>query len=444
MGVTNLFHRPLHFEFFVSVVLLHELFEQYLNFRQYRFVKKKLTGDKTFLQENKNDRIYKKTLESVSEYLNSDDYKKTVEYSYDKLKFNVFNSLFHFLFDLFLLFVLFSPKLWKFSGKVLKKNNEYTQSLVFCGIKMLFDTMVELPFGLYSDFVLEEKHGFNKKTYKLFVKDLLLTLLLQCVIGGPVLCALIFLVNWGGELFYFYVFGFIVVFNFIMLIVYPELIAPLFNKFEPLHDEELRNDIENLARKVDFPLKEIKQMDGSKRSSHSNAYLYGLWKFKKVVIYDTLLKQDRKEIVSVVSHELGHWKHKHVPKMLTFSFANLFAMFFLFKKFKDNKNMYNSFGFHGVKSFVIGISLFSNIFTVLGILTNLVNVTLTRFHEFQADKYAVKLGYGEDLTKSLLSLHKDNKAMIYYDPLYSWYHFDHPVLFERLYSLYQTMAERKL
>ncbi|XP_951789.1 metallo-protease, putative [Theileria annulata] len=438
MGVSNLFHSPLHFEFFVSVVLLHELFEQYLNFRQYRFVKKKLSGDKTFFLENSADKIYKKTFEAVSEYLNSDDYKKTVQYSYDKLKFSVFNSLFHFLLDILLLFVLFSPKLWKFSGTVIKKNNEYTQSLIFCGIKMLFDTFIELPFGLYSDFVLEEKHGFNKKTYKLFVKDLLLTLLLQCVIGGPVLCALIFLVNWGGELFYFYVFGFIVVFNFIMLIIYPELIAPLFNKFEPLQDQELRTDIENLVLiTILIMFRHVKLISHSKKLN------------KWMVLRDPRIPTHIYTACGsskscVVSHELGHWKHKHVAKMLTFSFANLFAMFFLFKKFKDNKNMYNSFGFHGVTSFVIGISLFSNIFTVLGILTNLVNVTLTRFHEFQADKYAVKLGYGEDLTKSLLSLHKDNKAMIYYDPLYSWYHFDHPVLFERLYSLYQTMDEGKL
>ncbi|UKJ90820.2 metalloprotease [Theileria orientalis] len=317
------------------------------------------------------------------------------------------------------------------------------KSLAFCGFKLLFDTVVDLPFSLYSDFVLEEKHGFNKKTYKLFLKDLLITLSLEVGLGGPFLAAVIFLVNWGGELFYFYVFGFIVVFNFIMIVIYPELIAPLFNKFEPLHDQELKEDIETLAKKLKFPLREIKQMDGSKRSGHSNAYFYGLWKFKKIVVYDTILNQDRKEILAVVSHELGHWKHKDFYTRVSFSFVNIFAMFFVFKKFKDDKNMYNSFGFHGVDAFVIGITLFSNVFTLVGILTNFLNVLMTRYQEYKADRFAVNLGLADDLIKSLVNLHKDNKAMIYNDPVYSWYHYTHPVLFERIYAIYQALDKYK-
>ncbi|BAM40700.1 metalloprotease [Theileria orientalis strain Shintoku] len=444
MGVTNLFHKPLHFEYYVLTVLLNEVFEQYLNFRQYRFIKRNLSGDRSLSDRNKvSDKLYKNTLNSLNVYLNSDEYHKTVEYSYDKLKFQVFSSLFHSAFGLVLLFYLFSPKVWRFSGGLFKKNNEYVQSLAFCGFKLLFDTAVDLPFSLYSDFVLEEKHGFNKKTYKLFVKDLLITLSLEVGLGGPFLAAVIFLVNWGGELFYFYVFGFIVVFNFIMIVIYPELIAPLFNKFEPLKDKELKEDIETLAKKLKFPLKEIKQMDGSKRSGHSNAYFYGLWKFKKIVVYDTILTQDRKEILAVVSHELGHWKHKDFYVRVSFSFVNIFAMFFVFKMFKDDKNMYNSFGFHGVNAFVIGITLFSNVFTLVGILINVLNVLMTRYQEYQADRFAVNLGLADDLIKSLVNLHKDNKAMIYNDPVYSWYHYTHPVLFERIYAIYQALDKYK-
>ncbi|UVC54754.1 metalloprotease [Theileria orientalis] len=444
MGVTNLFHKPLHFEYYVLTVLLNEVFEQYLNFRQYLFIKRNLSGDRSLSDKNKgSDKLYKNTLNSLSVYLNSDEYHKTVEYSYDKLKFQVFSSLFHSAFGLVLLFYLFSPKVWRFSGRLFKKNNEYVQSLAFCGFKLLFDTVVDLPFSLYSDFVLEEKHGFNKKTYKLFLKDLLITLSLEVGLGGPFLAAVIFLVNWGGELFYFYVFGFIVVFNFIMIVIYPELIAPLFNKFEPLHDQELKEDIETLAKKLKFPLREIKQMDGSKRSGHSNAYFYGLWKFKKIVVYDTILNQDRKEILAVVSHELGHWKHKDFYTRVSFSFVNIFAMFFVFKKFKDDKNMYNSFGFHGVDAFVIGITLFSNVFTLVGILTNFLNVLMTRYQEYKADRFAVNLGLADDLIKSLVNLHKDNKAMIYNDPVYSWYHYTHPVLFERIYAIYQALDKYK-
>nr|PVC54892.1 hypothetical protein MACL_00000002 [Theileria orientalis] len=176
-----------------------------------------------------------------------------------------------------------------------------------------------------------------------------------------------------------------------MIVIYPELIAPLFNKFEPLKDKELKEDIETLAKKLKFPLKEIKQMDGSKRSGHSNAYFYGLWKFKKIVVYDTILTQDRKEILAVVSHELGHWKHKDFYVRVSFSFVNIFAMFFVFKMFKDDKNMYNSFGFHGVNAFVIGITLFSNVFTLVGILINVLNVLMTRYQEYQADRNQLKV-----------------------------------------------------
>ncbi|EKX73445.1 CAAX prenyl protease 1, putative [Theileria equi strain WA] len=446
MGILNLFEKPIHFEFFLTVSLLHELFEQYLNFRQLAVIRRELSANKKVLQEDGKDadEVYKRTVKAVNELTHSEDYVKNVEYGYDKLRFQIFSSIVHSAFSLFLLFSLFGPALWHFSGSLFSNPNEYTQSLVYCGLKMLIDALFEIPFGLYSDFFLEEKHGFNKKTLKLFFKDLALSLVLYAVIGGPTLCVLIFLVNWGGDTFYFYAFGFVVVFNFIMLIVYPEFIAPLFNKYEPLKDQELKAEIEALAKKLKFPLMEIKQMDGSKRSSHSNMYFYGIWKFKRIVVYDTILTQPKEQIVATVAHELGHWSCNHYLKHLSFSFLNIFLMFFIFNTFKNDASMFESFGFHGVNSFVVGITLFSYILTPMGIVMHIAITSLTRYNEYQADGFAVKLGYGEDIATSLVQLHKNNKGLIHHDPLYSWYHFTHPALFERLHAIYRAIHDNKI
>lgn len=358
--------------------------------------------------------------------------------------FQIISSLIQSAISLAVLFTLLGPKLWHYSGTLLTTPSETYQSLIFCGGKMLLDTAIEIPFSLYSDFVLEEKHGFNQKTIGLFIKDLFLSLMLQVVIGGPVLSTLIFLVRWGGDLFYIYVFAFVVVFYFVMMIVYPEVIAPLFNKYEPLQDGELKEGIEAVARRLKFPLREIKQIDGSKRSSHSNMYFYGLWRFKKIVVYDTLLKQPTSQIIAITMHELGHWNYMHTARLMFFNFSHIFAIFYLFKMFKDDASMFESFGYSKVDAFVIGITLFSCLYTPIGVLMHIICNTITRSGEYQADNFAVIMGHGEELAKGLIEVHHNNKSMIHHDSLYSWFHFTHPVLFERIYAIYKAIHDKKI
>nr|BAN64249.1 CAAX metallo endopeptidase, putative [Babesia bovis] len=341
-----------------------------------------------------------------------------------------------------LLFYYFGPRLWKYAGSWLKHPSETYQSLIFCGIKAVIDTIIEIPFSLYSDFVLEEKHGFNKKTIRLFFKDLLISFGLQIVIGAPVLSIVIFLVNWGGEYFYLYVGVFVAVFYLFMMVIYPDFIAPLFNKFEPLNDNELKKDIEDLAQKLKFPLREIKLMDGSKRSNHSNMYFYGFWWFKKIVMYDTLLKQPKQQIIAITAHEMGHWKCNHTLKLLLFSYTQLFAMFYLFGLFKNDAGMFESFGYGTERAFIIGMTLFGYLYTPLGVLLHIASTTITRYGEYEADNFAVKMGHGEELAKALVEIHHNNKSMIHHDSLYSWYHFTHPVLFERVYAIYKAIADK--
>ncbi|CDR97884.1 CAAX metallo endopeptidase, putative [Babesia bigemina] len=448
MGIHNLFHSPFHFEFYLGALVINEFFEHYLNIRQLCVINKelRLARDPNRKGESgdDSDEIRKKAQQHVDVYLLSEDYHKTVEYARDKLVFQIISSVLQTVVSLILLFTFFGPKLWRFSGSLLSKPSETYQSLIFCGIKLLIDTTLDIPFGLYADFVLEEKHGFNKKTLRLFFKDLAISLVLQCVIGAPVLSIVIFLVHWGGDLFYIYVCIFAAIFYLFMLIIYPDLIAPLFNKFEPLNDDELKKGIEDLAGKLRFPLREIKLMDGSKRSNHSNMYFYGMWWFKKIVMYDTLLKQPKSQIIAITSHEMGHWKYNHVTKMLVFSLSQLFAIFYLFKLYKDDASMFRSFGYDGERAFIVGITLFGCVYTPLGALMHIIGTTITRYGEYQADNFAVKMGYGEELAKALVEIHHNNKSMIHHDPLYSWYHFTHPVLFERVYAIYKAMADMKL
>lgn len=229
-----------------------------------------------------------------------------------------------------------------------------------------------------------------------------------------------------------------------MLVIYPEVIAPLFNKYEPLEDAELRTGIEEMAKKLKFPLREIKQMDGSKRSSHSNMYFYGLWRFKKIVVYDTLLKQPKSQVIAITLHELGHWKCNHTIRLMCFSFSQVFAMFYLFKLVKDDASMFESFGYPGVNAFIVGITLFGCIYTPVGVLLHIIGNTLTRRGEYEADNFAVKMGHGEELAKALVEIHHNNKSMIHHDPLYSWFHFTHPVLFERVHAIYKAIADKKI
>ncbi|GFE55278.1 peptidase family M48 domain-containing protein [Babesia ovis] len=460
MGINNLFKSPFHFEFYLGTLIINELFEHYLNFRQLRVVNNELRLAKERKQKStsskNDDPIRKKAQQHVDVYLLSEDYHKTVEYARDKLIFQITSSVIQTTVSIMLLFSFFGPRLWHFSGSLLQKPSETyqvrlqrivdisVQSLVFCGIKSVIDTVIDLPFSLYSDFVLEEKHGFNKKTIGLFFKDMLISFALQAVIGAPVLCTIIFLVNWGGQHFYLYVGAFVAVFYLFMMVIYPDFIAPLFNKFEPLNDDDLKEGIENLAKKLNFPLREIKLMDGSKRSNHSNMYFYGFWWFKKIVMYDTLLKQPKSQIIAITSHEMGHWKCNHTLKLLIFSFTQLFAIFYLFRLYKDDASLFESFGYGNERAFIIGITLFGYIYTPLGVVLHIFGTTLTRRGEYEADNFAVKMGYGDELAKALVEIHHKNKSMIHHDQLYSWYHFTHPVLFERVYAIYKAMADKKI
>jgi len=258
------------------------------------------------------------------------------------------------------------------------------------------------------------------------------------IIGFPVLAALLHIIKWGGEYFYVYCWIFISLFMLFMLTIYPSFIAPLFNKFTPLETGELKTEIEQLAARLQFPLTKLYVIDGSKRSSHSNAYFYGFFKNKRIVLYDTLISQlNLPEIVAVLGHELGHWKLNHTVKLLLISELQIFVSFFLFGQILGWHLMYTSFGFENYPT-IIGLILFfqfimSPVDHVLSFAMNM----LSRKFEFQADNFAKKLGteFAHSLQVGLIKISAENLGNLNPDSWYSIYHYSHPPLVERLKAL---------
>ncbi|CBZ49998.1 putative peptidase family M48 domain-containing protein [Neospora caninum Liverpool] len=392
-----------------------ECFEQYLNTRQL----KRYDAPKPPAK--------------LAHLVTEEEYAKSNAYNKDKMRFGIFSSLFQTSISLISTACFLGPYLWRLAGTLVGKNgNEYTQSLVDLALSAVIGECISTPFQLYGDFVVEEKHGFNKKTLALFFKDKLLSLGLTSLIGGPVAYAAIWLINVSVLT---QLWGFSVATVIAMMFIYPNLIAPLFNKFEPLKDEELRGKICDLAKKLDFPLTKLYEMDNSKRSGHSNAYFYGFWWSKRIVLYDTLLHLPHDQILAILGHEMGHWKKNHTTKMMAVNFLQLFCTLYLFGLVMGSDALFDSFGYTDTRASVVGLKLFSNIFLPVNTLISLMMTIYSRKNEFEADAFACELGYSEPLKQGLVAIHAENKSCLDPDPWFSFWHYSHPPLLERLRAI---------
>jgi len=369
---------------------------------------------------------------------------KSRAYSLDKMYFGLVYSTFEIVQEMLILYYNVYAVLWIWIPTQTQKYGygeeyEVIRSCIFMIILTQIPAIIGLPFKLYSVFVIEERHGFNKQTLGIFFKDKLKEFALLVVLVSLILAALIPIINNGGDYLALYMWGFIFTLSLVMMTLYPTLIAPLFNKYEPLEEGPLRTKIEKLAAGLNFPLKKLYVIDGSTRSAHSNAYLYGFFNNKRIVLYDTLLKQckeNEEEIVAVLAHELGHWKEWHTLSNFFLSQILTFTQFAMFTVIRNTQGLYSSFGFAASeRPALISLMLFqlviSPLDTVLGFLMNV----LSRRFEYQADAFAVKLGYGKELRAGLIRLQEENKSAMNIDPWYSAYHHSHPPLVERLAAL---------
>jgi len=335
---------------------------------------------------------------------------------------------------------------------------EISQSIAFVFILFFFSSIPTLPLSVYGTFVLEEKHGFNKTTPGLFVADLLKGWGLAFALGSPFLYAFLSIFKWAGDRFVPWLMMFMITFQLLMVIIYPTIIQPFFNKLSPLSEGELRTRIEALAVKLHFPLKHLYEIDGSKRSSHSNAYFFGLPWSKHIVVFDTLIQQSQPdEVEAVLAHELGHWYYLHPTKMMAVSQLHVFTILALFPPFLHAPPFLRSFDFPKAVAAnpptIVAFLLLQMVLTPLEAVVGMCMNAVSRHFEWEADRFACELQHklkdekmsdmGDRLGRALIALHVKNLSTVWVDWLYSAYHHSHPTLTERLKALEAFQMQRK-
>ena len=296
--------------------------------------------------------------------------------------------------------------------------------------------LLDLPFTLYSTFRLEERFGFNKMTLKLWLADLVKSTLVGAVIGLPIVALILWLMGSAGNLWWLWAWAVWMGFNLLALVLFPTVIAPLFNKFKPLDDEALKARVTALMQRCGFAANGLFVMDGSKRSAHANAYFTGFGAAKRVVFYDTLLKQlNAGEVDAVLAHELGHFKHKHIIKRIVSMFAMSLVGFALLGWLSSQVWFYTGLG---VQPNLAGANdaqallLFLLVVPLFSFFISPVFAQFSRKHEFEADAYAISQTDGRDLQSALLKLYQDNASTLTPDPLFVKFYYSHPPASERL------------
>jgi STE24 endopeptidase len=308
----------------------------------------------------------------------------------------------------------------------------------------LVSGLLDLPFTLYSTFRIEERFGFNKMTFRLWLADLLKSTLVGVVIGLPIVALILWLMGSTGRFWWLSAWGAWMGFNLLVLVLYPTVIAPLFNKFQPLEDESLKARVTALMQRCGFAAKGLFVMDGSKRSAHANAYFTGFGAAKRVVFYDTLLKQlNPGEVDAVLAHELGHFKHKHIIKRIASMFAISLAGFALLGWLSQQTWFFTGLGVRpnpGVANDALALLLFMLVIPLFSFFVSPVFALLSRKHEFEADAYAVSQTDGRDLQNALLKLYKDNASTLTPDPVFVKFYYSHPPASERLARMMPATA----
>ena len=310
-------------------------------------------------------------------------------------------------------------------------NASYLKSLALFGCMALVASIVGLPFNLYRTFVLEARFGFNQMSWRLFLVDLAKQAGLAVAIGAPLLLAVLWLMTAMGTLWWLYVWLFWLVFNLMLLLLFPTLIAPIFNKFVPLDDLELKARIEALLQRCGFRSSGLFVMDGSKRSAHGNAYFTGFGSAKRIVFFDTLLARlTPQEIEAVLAHELGHFKHRHVWKRIILLACFSLAFLWLLGSLVGQPWFFAGLGVSlptdPVQINAMALILFALVLPLFTFPLAPLMSYLSRKHEYQADDYAKKQTQAEDLISALVKLYRDNAATLTPDPLHSLYYDSHP------------------
>ena len=352
------------------------------------------------------------------------EHQKAAEYTQAKLKVNHAEIIFSTI--VLLVWTLGGGLNWLDQAWLSQGFDTLDTGVFFIMSLMIIGSVIDLPFSIYRTFMLEQQFGFNQTTVQTFIADLFKGLILMLIIGLPLLYAILYLMAMMGELWWVYVWLVLTGFSLLMFWLFPTYIAPIFNKFKPLDNLELKTKIDNLLTRTGFKSDGVFVMDGSKRSSHGNAYFTGIGKNKRIVFFDTLLKGMKdQEVEAILAHELGHFHHKHIRKHMITSFATtLFGLAIL--GYLINQAWF----FHGLgvstMSNHTALVLFALTMPIFSFFVSPISNALSRKHEFEADRFAAKHTSADDLITSLVKLYRDNASTLTPDRLYSAFHDSHP------------------
>ncbi|MFL3014214.1 MAG: M48 family metallopeptidase [Candidatus Neomarinimicrobiota bacterium] len=375
--------------------------------------------------------ITEKIPDGFQEYYDEEKYSSSQSYLKDKTRFGLFSGTFGLCVTLIVIHTGVFGMLDDFARS--HSSHNITAGLIFFGILFIFNDIINIPFSIYSTFVIEEKYGFNKTTWKTYVIDKLKGYGLTIVLGSIVIVPILYFFETYGSNGWWIAWVLITGFMIAVQPLFVHVIAPMFNKFEPLEEGELRNSIEEFANKVAFPIGRIDVMDGSRRSAHSNAYFSGFGKSRRIALFDTLMeKHSTDEIVSVVAHEVGHYKKKHVISGTILGILETGLMLFIFNYFMSDQALFDVFGVEKL-SIYCGLVFFGMLYSPVSLVTSICTTALSRRNEFEADAYALETTKKpEPLISMLKGLAASNLSHLTPHPLMVFLSYSHPPVVERI------------
>ncbi len=403
---------------FFSLYILSECFEYWLEFLNLRHLEREGSNIPPEFQG----------------HIDGDLLKKTRDYIIENSRFGFFSSVFN---NIIVILFIFCGLLNIYNSWLLSFNFSFISSgILFFLLISLAGTLLSTPFSLYSTFKIENKYGFNTTTKGLWIGDFIKSLIISTILMSLLLAAGLWLIQWSHDFWWLWVWGFFLVFSIFMMYISPYVIEPLFNKFTPIEEESLEEGIRTVMSKAGIKVSRVFKMDASKRSKHTNAYFTGIGKVKRIVLYDTLIESmTREEILSVLAHEAGHWKKKHLLKhMIVFESISLVVIYVSFHILKSDflLDIFN----------IEQATLFAKL-VVLGFIGGIVFFPFTplfnhfsRKNENEADRYSYEItGDRESMISALVKLSKDNLSNLSPHPLYSKFHYSHPPVLERIKNI---------
>lgn len=395
-------------KFFIAFICLKGLIESYLDNR-----------NKLHILRNRNEVPAK-----FAGQISLEDHQKAADYSVAKINTSQFFNIIAYIILL----------VWTLGGGLDILNTQVKTlglSEIWTGVVFFFafsfvNSLISLPETLYKTFVIEEKFGFNKTTAKLFIVDMIKGFVLAAIIGTPILAGILWIMNALGEYWWAYAWAFLSVIQLLLMWIYPTFIAPLFNKFSTLEEGEVKDKILELLKRTGFESKGLFVMDASKRSGHGNAYFTGFGKNKRIVFFDTLINTlNPSEVEAVLAHELGHFKRKHVLKLMVKAFVFSFIGLFILGQLMKAQWFFEGHGVSSQETYM-ALVLFTMVSGIYTFFVTPISAWTSRKYEFEADEFAATHSDAQDLINALVKMYKDNASTLTPDPAYSAFYHSHP------------------